>query len=153
MIANKRISTKTLSKNFKSTKAPVQFLALEHPKGNRPEPSRKIPCQQPMVCAMDETPPRPRKHRLPISIRPSVTVRFTFKSLRWIIVVLFLYLVIGTVMMVEDGTDSMKTIIIYSVMGFATFFMGYFGWIVARDVLEQISRHRQAQDDATPEAQ
>jgi len=153
MIANKRISTKSLSKNFKSTtKAPVQFLALGNPR-NRPEPTRKIPCPAPMVCAVNEATPRPRRHRLPVSIRPSVTVRFTFKSLRWIIVVLFLYLVVGTVMMIEDGTDAMRTIIIYSVMGFATFFMAYFGWIVARDVLEQVSRHRQAQDDATPEAQ
>ena len=67
--------------------------------------------------------------------------------------VLFLYLVIGTAMMVEDGTDAMRTIVIYSVMGFATFFMAYFGWIVARDILEQFSRHRQTQDEATPEAQ
>jgi hypothetical protein len=152
MIANKRISTKTLSKNFKSTKAPVQFLALENPQRNRPEPTRKIPCQ-PMVCAVNDEEPKPRRHRLPVAIRPSVTVRFTFKSLRWIIVVLFLYLVIGTVMMIEDGTDAMRTIIVYSVMGFATFFMAYFGWIVARDVLEQISRHRQAAEEATPEAQ
>ena len=153
MIANKRISTKTLSKNFKSTKAPVQFLALEHNQRNRPEPTRKIPCPQPMVCTMNDTEPKPRRHRLPVAIRPSITVRFTFKSLRWIIVVLFLYLVIGTAMMVEDGTGAMKTIVIYSVMGFATFFMAYFGWIVARDVLEQISRHRELAEDATPEAQ
>jgi hypothetical protein len=153
MIANKRISTKTLSKNFKSTKAPVQFLALEHPQRNRPEPTRKIPCAQPMVCMMDDREPKPRRHRLPVAIRPSVTVRFTFKSLRWVIVVLFLYLVIGTVMMIEDGTDAMRTIVVYSVMGFATFFMAYFGWIVARDVLEQISKHRDASEDAIPEAQ
>jgi hypothetical protein len=153
MIANKRISTKSLSKNFKSTKAPVQFLPLENNQRNRPEPTRKIPCPQPMVCTMDDSEPQPRRHRLPVAIRPSITVRFTLKSVRWIIVVLFLYLVIGTVMMIEDGTDAMRTIIVYSVMGFATFFMAYFGWIVARDVLEQISRHREAAEDPIPEAQ
>jgi hypothetical protein len=105
-----------------------------------------------MVCDIDDHEPQHR-HHLPVSIRPFVTVRFTFKSLRWIILVLFLYLVIGTALMIEDGTDTMRTIVIYSVMAFATFFMAYFGWIVARDVLEQISRHRQISEDATPEAQ
>ncbi len=152
MIA-KKISTKTLSKDFKSTRAPVQFLALASSSGNRPEPRKQPVCPPPIVCALDEAAPKQPRHRLPVSIRPVVTVRFSFKSLRWIILVLFLYLVIGTAMMVEDGTDAMRTIVIYSVMGFATFFMAYFGWIVARDILEQFSRHRQVQDEATPEAQ
>lgn len=151
MIA-KRISTKTLSKNFKSTRAPVEFHALIDKRGKRPEPRPNPVCSPPMVCDIDDHEPQHR-HHLPVSIRPFVTVRFTFKSLRWIILVLFLYLVIGTALMIEDGTDTMRTIVIYSVMAFATFFMAYFGWIVARDVLEQISRHRQISEDATPEAQ
>ena len=47
-----------------------------------------------------------------------------------------IYLVAGTVaMMIQDGAESLKNIVIYSIMGFFTFFMGYLGWILARDVL------------------
>ena len=151
MIA-KRISTKTLSKNFKGTRAPVEFHALGTASGKKPQPRVKPTAPPPMVCALDEHEPKHR-HHLPVSIRPFVTVRFTFKSIRWIILVLFLYLVIGTALMIEDGTSAMRTVAIYSVMAFATFFMAYFGWIVARDVLEQLSRHRELREDATPEAQ
>jgi hypothetical protein len=69
------------------------------------------------------------------------------KSLGWIIAFISLYLVCGTMMMLQDGPESVKTIVVFSVMGFATFFMGYFGWIVARDVLEAFNKMKQAQEE------
>ena len=57
-------------------------------------------------------------------------------TLRWILLLIVIYLVAGTVaMMIQDGAESLKNIVIYSIMGFFTFFMGYLGWILARDVL------------------
>jgi hypothetical protein len=49
--------------------------------------------------------------------------------------------------MIQDGTESLKNIVIYSIIGFFTFFMGYIGWILARDVLEIFSGKKNAQNE------
>ena len=46
MIA-KKISTKTLSKSFKSTRAPVQFLALPARQGIDPNPGNSLSAHRP----------------------------------------------------------------------------------------------------------
>jgi TRAP-type C4-dicarboxylate transport system permease small subunit len=53
--------------------------------------------------------------------------------------------------MVQEGTEPLKNIIIYSIMGFFTFFMGYLGWILAQDVLDIVSgkkNHNEAELEA-----
>lgn len=73
-------------------------------------------------------------------------------TLRWILPLIFVYIVIGTVVvMVQEGTEPLKNIIIYSIMGFFTFFMGYLGWILAQDVLDIVAgkkNHNEAELEA-----
>ncbi len=73
-------------------------------------------------------------------------------ALRWILLLIFIYLAVGTVVvMIQDGTESLKNIVIYSIMGFFTFFMGYIGWILARDVLVIVSGKKNAHNEAEME--
>lgn len=70
-------------------------------------------------------------------------------ALRWILLLIFIYLAAGTVVvMIQDGTETLKNIVIYSIMGFFTFFMGYLGWILARDVLVIVSGKKQTGNEA-----
>ncbi|MBP1662548.1 MAG: hypothetical protein H6P94_797 [Thermoplasmatales archaeon] len=73
-------------------------------------------------------------------------------TLRWILPLIFVYIVIGmVVVMVQEGTEPLKNIIIYSIMGFFTFFMGYLGWILAQDVLDIVAgkkNHNEAELEA-----
>jgi len=45
----------------------------------------------------------------------------------------------------------LKNIVIYSIMGFFTFFMGYLGWILASDVLVIVSGKRNTHNEANLE--
>jgi hypothetical protein len=61
-------------------------------------------------------------------------------ALRWIALLILFYITAGSIVMtIQDGTEPLKNIVIYSIMGFFTFFMGYLGWILARDVLLIVS--------------
>jgi len=74
-------------------------------------------------------------------------------ALRWILLLIFIYLACGTiVVMIQDGTESLKNIVIYSIMGFFTFFMGYLGWILARDFLGIVSGKNDTRNDAEIES-
>ena len=90
---------------------------------------------------------RSKKSRSLLTL-PNGTVHVTMNALRWVFLLIFIYLAIGTfVMLVQDGAGSVKNIIIYSVTGFITFFMGYFGWIIARDIMEIVTGKRQPHED------
>jgi hypothetical protein len=85
----------------------------------------------------------------PITIRPFTSIHFTMNALRWILLLIFIYLAAGiVVVMIQDGTESLKNIVIYSIIGFFTFFMGYIGWILARDVLEMVSGNKETHNEA-----
>jgi len=87
----------------------------------------------------------------PITVKPFTNLHFTM-ALQWIFLLIFFYLVAGTaIVMIQDGTESLKNIVIYSIIGFFTFFMGYIGWILARDVLEIVSGKKNSQNEAEVE--
>jgi hypothetical protein len=89
----------------------------------------------------------------PILIRPMTSHHFSMNILRWILFIIFVYLAAGTtIVIMNDGTASLKNIVVYSIIGFFTFFMGYLGWILARDVLEVVSGKKTLQNDAELEA-
>lgn len=70
-------------------------------------------------------------------------------ALRWILLLIFAYIAAGiVVVMIQDGTEVLKNIVIYSIIGFFTFFMGYIGWILARDVLQMVSGNKDALNEA-----
>jgi hypothetical protein len=89
----------------------------------------------------------------PITIKPLRSLRFSMNALRWIILLIFIYLAAGTaIVMIQDGMESLKNILVYSIIGFFTFFMGYLGWILARDVFEVVSGKKTLQNEAELEA-
>lgn len=68
------------------------------------------------------------------------TMRVTLSVLKWFFLLVLLYLVLGiAIILVQDGMSSVMDIIVYGIMGFVTFFMGYLGWYIARDVIVVVS--------------
>ena len=61
-------------------------------------------------------------------------------ALRWVFLLIFIYIAVSIILLlIQGGNDSIKNIVVYSVTGFFTFFMGYFGWMFARSVMEIVS--------------
>ncbi len=70
------------------------------------------------------------------------------KALRWVFVSALIVLAMGVLFILfQDGLTSMKNIVIYGAMGFFTFFMGYFGTLFAKDVIELIMEKKDSRND------
>ena len=68
---------------------------------------------------------------------PFTTMKITLRMLKWIFVIIFIYIAMSIVfLIIQGGDEQIKNIVLYSVSGFFTFFMGYFGWMFARSVSE-----------------
>ena len=79
---------------------------------------------------------------------PFATMRVTVHAFRWIFLLIFIYITVSIVLLlIQGGNDSITNIVVYSVTGFFTFFMGYFGWMFARSVMEMVSGKELKQDD------
>ena len=79
---------------------------------------------------------------------PFTTIRVTMHALRWIFLLIFIYIAVSIVLLlIQGGNNSITNIVVYSVTGFFTFFMGYFGWMFARSVMEIVSGKELTQDD------
>ena len=71
---------------------------------------------------------------------PLKTMRVTIYALRWIFLLIFLFIIVGIVLLfVTGGQSYLQAIVGYSITGFFTFFMGYFGWILAQGIIEMIT--------------
>lgn len=78
--------------------------------------------------------------RIPFEDLPMKTMKMTIHALRWIFLLIFLFITIGIfVLFVTGGQDYIQIILGYSIAGFFTFFMGYFGWILAQGIIEMIT--------------
>ena len=78
--------------------------------------------------------------KIPFEDLPTKTIRVTIHALRWVFLLIFLFITIGIFMLFLTGGDSYITLIVgYSIAGFFTFFMGYFGWLLAQGTIEMIS--------------
>ena len=66
----------------------------------------------------------------------SKTVKFTFKVLKLIFVVIILYTVLASIWIYYDTNsgDFLNEIAILSIGGFWAFFLGYFGWRMGQTV-------------------
>lgn len=164
-MSKRKISNKKLSRNLKTKNTPLRVLPLA------PFPIRHLKKQNQKKQLIEETRlqfhslstvqhmvekvlKRTRKTLLkpgrkgPITMKPFLRLHFAMNTFRWILLLIVLYLVAGTaVMMIQQGTESLKNIVIYSIMGFFTFFMGYLGWILARDVLLMVSSRKTARNE------
>lgn len=79
-------------------------------------------------------------------------ISFQFSGVHYIVVLIVCYLAAGTlIVMIQDGTESLKNIVIYSIVGFFTFFMGYMGWILAKDVLNVVAGKKKCRNEVNVE--
>lgn len=80
-----------------------------------------------------------RDKKIPFEDLPIKTMRVTIHALRWVFLLIFLFITVGIFMLFLTGGGSYIQIIVgYSIAGFFTFFMGYFGWLLAQGVIEMI---------------
>jgi len=90
------------------------------------------------------------KQKLSIEELPGTTIEVTIRALRWIFILIFVYISVSIILLASQGGDNSVTniqqIVVYSISGFFTFFMGYFGWMFARNVLEIISGKKQTEE-------
>lgn len=78
--------------------------------------------------------------KIPFEDLPVKTMKVTIYALRWIFLLIFLFITVGIfVLFVTGGQDYIQVILGYSITGFFTFFMGYFGWILAQGIIEMIT--------------
>ena len=86
--------------------------------------------------------------KLDLEDLPFTTMKITLRMLKWIFVLIFMYIAVGIVFLIAQGGDEqIRNIILYSVSGFFTFFMGYFGWMFARSVSEIVGGKKLQGDD------
>jgi hypothetical protein len=169
-VSKRKISNKRLSHNIKTRKAPLRVLPMTtfHLRHQEKQLKKELMKKQ-MVEEVQHKPipPSPVQMTLenihhqagrrvkkswrlkPIIIRPMTSHRSSLNILRWILLVIFVYVAAGTtIVIMHDGATSLKNIVVYSIIGFFTFFMGYLGWILAKDVLEVVSKRKTFQNDA-----
>lgn len=71
---------------------------------------------------------------------PKKTMMVTVYALRWFFFLIFLFITIGIIaLFLTGGENYVQMILTYSITGFFTFFMGYFGWILAQGVIDTVS--------------
>jgi len=168
-VSIRKISNKKLSRNLKTRKAPLRVLPLVsfHTRHRLKKNGQKHKMQEPkskqfsastFQCTVEKMTRTTAKGvkkstgKKPLTIKPFLSFHGTMSALRWILLLIFIYLAAGTiVVMIQDGTESFKNIVVYSIIGFFTFFMGYLGWILARDFLGIVSGKRHASNEAEVE--
>lgn len=71
---------------------------------------------------------------------PYKTLTLTTYALRWVLLLVLVYIVISTmVLFFTGGADFLRQIVTWSIGGFFGFFMGYFGWMFAQHMLDWLS--------------
>jgi drug/metabolite transporter (DMT)-like permease len=86
--------------------------------------------------------------KISIDELPFRTVKVTLHALRWVFLLIFVYIAVSIfILLIQGGNESIKNIVVYSVTGFFTFFMGYFGWMFARSVMDIVSGKSALEDD------
>ena len=87
--------------------------------------------------------------KIPIEDLPMKTMKVTIHALRWIFLLIFLFMTIGIfVLFITGGVKYVQIILGYSIAGFFTFFMGYFGWILAQGIIEMITGKEETEEHA-----
>ncbi len=85
--------------------------------------------------------------KIPFEDIPLKTIRVTIHALRWVFLLVFLFIIVGIFLLFLIGGGNFLQIILgYSITGFFTFFMGYFGWILAQSMIEMITGKKEKAD-------
>ena len=89
-----------------------------------------------------------KNKKLDLEELPFTTMKITIRMVKWIFVIIFLYIAVSIFfLIIQGGDEQIRNIIVYSVSGFFTFFMGYFGWMFARSVIEVVAGKKPRSDD------
>jgi len=168
-VSTKKINNKQLSRNLKTRKAPLRVLpmatfhirhrAKQNIKKQKTMEKKHISLHSPTIRYIVEEVTRTKgkirkisRRKGPIKIRPFMSLHLPRNSLQWILLLIFIYFAAGVIIvMIQEGTELLRNIVIYSIIGFFTFFMGCIGWILARDVLEIVSGKKNVQNEAEVE--
>ena len=82
--------------------------------------------------------------RSPLEDLPLKTLRVTIYALKWFFFLIFLFITVGILaLLVTGGQENVQMIVTYSITGFFTFFMGYFGWLLAQGMIEMITGNKE----------
>ena len=66
------------------------------------------------------------------------------KTLKVTVYLIFLFITVGILaLLVTGGQENVQMIVTYSITGFFTFFMGYFGWLLAQGMIEMITGNKE----------
>ena len=91
------------------------------------------------------------KTRLPFDDFPLNNIKLTIHAIRWVVVIISLFIAVAIITLILTAGDSyIKIILGYSIAGFFTFFMGYFGWILANGMVEIIRGKTLKSENAQP---
>ena len=173
----RKINKKRLSRKFRLKHAPLKVLPLTASSGRRrflnkeknekacetqrTPSSTTVPSQRSSIqCSLEDVATATIRHakkqgrrKAPITFHPFVSTRMKMRALRWVFLSALVVLVGGVLfIMLQDGLSSMKNIIVYGAMGFFTFFMGYFGTLFAKDVIDLIMEKRDSRNDVDLDA-
>jgi hypothetical protein len=81
-----------------------------------------------------------KERKIPFEEIPIKTIKMTIHALRWVFLLIFIFITCGIIALFLTGGENYVQIILgYSIAGFFTFFMGYFGWILAQGTIEMIT--------------
>jgi hypothetical protein len=101
---------------------------------------RNYQYKQPSLSKLIET-------RIPFEDIPVKTIKVTIYALRWIFLLIFLFISAGIIVLfATGGQEYLQVILGYSITGFFTFFMGYFGWLLAQGIIEMITGKESADE-------
>ena len=87
--------------------------------------------------------------RISLEEIPFKTMKVTIYALRWIFLLIFLFIIVGIfALLMTGGEENVQNIVTYSITGFFTFFMGFFGWMFAQSIMEFIAGKQDKDDHA-----
>lgn len=85
------------------------------------------------------------KRRTSTALIPFLKFRVSSNAVKILFLLVLIYVVVITfALILQEAAAWLRDIISYSVMGFVTFFMGWFGWELARDVRNMAFGGRQS---------
>ena len=91
---------------------------------------------------------RRKRGMIDIDEIPFATMKVTIHALRWIFLLIFIYISVSIILLFfQGGSSEITNIVVYSVTGFFTFFMGYFGWMFAQSIMEIVTGEKLPKDD------
>ena len=77
------------------------------------------------------------------------TMKIKIHAMRWLSFLIFLFISFGLLILFINGAETyIQSIIGYSITGFFTFFMGYFGWILARGIIDFIVKKENSKESS-----